>query len=226
MKCAIAGLDPAAYRPHRLHDPERRWPQTNCYVDLLIEGLHATGHDPVAARGFTVAQDFEGDQFTFFKVPLEDLEALYGVRATELAIFDSVEGHIAEQIGRGRLCMVEMDSYFMPDTQGVSYRTEHGKTTIAINRMDVANRSLDYFHNGGFFDHDGWILKNAHRLHGIPGWIAQGRFDVVTPLEGAWKLKKAWPQARLDIVWDAGHASTEPGIIDALVRGTDAAAAL
>jgi proline iminopeptidase len=82
-----------------------------------------------------------------------------------------------------------------------------------------------FFHNRGFFEHDGWILKNAHRLKGIPGWIAQGRFDVVTPLEGAWTLKKAWPEARLDIVWDAGHASTEPGVIDALVRATDAAAA-
>jgi proline iminopeptidase len=83
-----------------------------------------------------------------------------------------------------------------------------------------------FFHHRGFFDADGWILKNAHRLVRVPGWIAQGRFDVVTPLEGAWMLKKAWPDARLDIVWDAGHASTEPGIIDALVRATDAAAAL
>ena len=83
-----------------------------------------------------------------------------------------------------------------------------------------------FFHNHGFFDEDGWILKNAHRLKGIPGWIAQGRFDVVTPLESAWRLKKAWPDARLDVVWDAGHASTEPGIIDSLVRATDAAAAL
>jgi proline iminopeptidase len=83
-----------------------------------------------------------------------------------------------------------------------------------------------FFHNRGFFDEDGWILKHAHRLKGVPGWIAQGRFDVVTPLEGAWTLKKAWPDVRLDVVWDAGHASTEPGIIDALVRATDAAAAL
>ncbi len=83
-----------------------------------------------------------------------------------------------------------------------------------------------FFQNRGFFEHDGWLLANAHRLKGIPGWIAQGRFDVVTPLEGAWKLKQAWPDVRLDIVWDAGHASTEPGVIDALVRATDAAAVL
>jgi proline iminopeptidase len=83
-----------------------------------------------------------------------------------------------------------------------------------------------FFHNRGFFEEDGWILKSAHKLAGIPGWIAQGRFDVVTPLEGAWKLKKAWPDVKLDIIWDAGHASTEPGVIDALVQATDAAAAL
>ena len=83
-----------------------------------------------------------------------------------------------------------------------------------------------YFANRGFFTEDGWILNNIGRIQHIPGWIAQGRFDVVTPLEGAWTLKKAWPDARLDVVWDAGHASTEPGIIDSLVRATDAAAAL
>jgi proline iminopeptidase len=51
----------------------------------------------------------------------------------------------------------------------------------------------------------------------------QGRFDVVTPMDSAWRLKSAWPEAKLQIVWDAGHASTEPGIVDALVRATDAA---
>ena len=83
-----------------------------------------------------------------------------------------------------------------------------------------------FFQNRGFFEEDGWLLKNAHRLKGIPGWIAQGRFDVVTPLDAAWRLKTAWPEVKLDIIWDAGHASTEPGIIDALVRATDAAALL
>ncbi len=82
-----------------------------------------------------------------------------------------------------------------------------------------------YFVNGGFFPEDGWILKNVNRIRQIPGWIVQGRFDVVTPLDAAWRLKTAWPEARFDIVWDAGHASTEPGIIDALVRAGDEALA-
>ena len=80
-----------------------------------------------------------------------------------------------------------------------------------------------FFANRGFFDEDGWILKNIHRIADIPGWIVQGRFDVVTPLESAWALKKAWPATKFEIIWDAGHASTEPGIIDALVRATDQA---
>jgi len=80
-----------------------------------------------------------------------------------------------------------------------------------------------FFANHGFFPEEGWILKNAAALKTIPGWIVQGRFDVVTPMEAAWKLKGAWPQARFEVVWDAGHASTEPGIVDALVRATDQA---
>jgi len=80
-----------------------------------------------------------------------------------------------------------------------------------------------FFANGGFFPQADWILANAAKLAGIPGWIVQGRFDVVTPMEAAWKLKGAWPGARFEVVWDAGHASTEPGIVDALVRATDQA---
>ncbi|WP_397402861.1 prolyl aminopeptidase [Phenylobacterium sp.] len=80
-----------------------------------------------------------------------------------------------------------------------------------------------FFANGGFFDSENWILENVGKLAGIPGWIVQGRFDVVTPMDSAWRLKTAWPKARFEVVWDAGHASTEPGIVDGLVRATEAA---
>ena len=83
-----------------------------------------------------------------------------------------------------------------------------------------------YFVNGGFFPEEGWLLKNVDRIRHIPAWIAQGRFDVVTPISGAWSLHRAWPEAKLDIVPDAGHASSEPGIVDSLVRATDWAGGL
>jgi proline iminopeptidase len=78
-----------------------------------------------------------------------------------------------------------------------------------------------FFANAGFFPQDDWILKNIGRMRDIPGWIVQGRFDVVTPMDAAWRLKSAWTKANFEIVWDAGHASTEPGVVDALVRATE-----
>lgn len=166
MPHPIFALDPAAYRAHALHESSRHWPETNCYVDLWIEVLASLGFAPEAMLGFTVTQDFEGDQFTFFKVPLEDLEALYGLRVSELSIFDRLEHHIVEQLGRGRLALVELDGYFLPDTRGVSYRRQHTKTTVAVNGLDPAARRMTYFHNAGYFaleaeDYDG--------LFGAPG---------------------------------------------------------
>ena len=83
-----------------------------------------------------------------------------------------------------------------------------------------------FFMNGGFFPEENWIVNNVDRIRHIPAWIAQGRFDVVTPMSSAWALHRAWPEARLDVVGDAGHASSEPGIVDSLIRATDWAATL
>lgn len=78
-----------------------------------------------------------------------------------------------------------------------------------------------YFMNKGFFERDDQLLANAHKLKDIPGVIVHGRYDVVTPLKNAWDLKKAWPEAELHIIQDAGHTATEPGIVDALIRASD-----
>jgi proline iminopeptidase len=78
-----------------------------------------------------------------------------------------------------------------------------------------------YFVNGGFFKTDGQLLLGAAKLRHIPGAIIQGRYDVVTPMETAWALHRAWPEATFDIVPDAGHTATEHGITDALIRATD-----
>ncbi|MGH7022241.1 MAG: prolyl aminopeptidase [Caulobacteraceae bacterium] len=77
-----------------------------------------------------------------------------------------------------------------------------------------------------YFTHDSWLaddqlIEGAGRLAGIPGVIVQGRYDVATPARSAWRLAKAWPKARLELIADAGHAFDEPGILDALIRATD-----
>ncbi|MCJ9753331.1 DUF1839 family protein [Neorhizobium sp. BETTINA12A] len=199
MTAVFPALDPGNYTTHALHSAERMWPETNCYIDLWIEVLSAQGLPPEAMLGFTLTQDFEGDQFTFFKVPLEDLETLFGIRVTELAIFDRPERHVAEQIRRGRLTLVELDSFYLPDTRGVAYRQEHGKTTVAINRLDLESRGLDYFHNGGFFTLSGEDFDGLFQLNAAPDalpflpYTEFAKFPAAYPevreiRETAWKL--------------------------------------
>ncbi len=78
-----------------------------------------------------------------------------------------------------------------------------------------------YFFNKGFFESDDQLLAGAQVIRNIPGVIIQGRYDVVTPMETAWALHRAWPEAEFEIIADAGHTTTEPGITDALIRATD-----
>jgi len=93
-----------------------------------------------------------------------------------------------------------------------------GEDSFAIA---FASIECHYFMNKGFFPHDGWILSNGGRLRSIPGVIIQGRYDMVTPMATAHALHNAWPEARYEIIPDAGHAAAEKGTMDALIRATD-----
>jgi hypothetical protein len=162
---ALQPLDPATYKRHFLHSPELPWPETNCYVDLWIEALHAQGLPPEAAMAFTLALDFEGDQWTFYKFPVHDLEELFGVEVQELSIWKSPERHAAEQVAQGRLVMMEVDSHYLPDLTGTSYKTEHTKTTIGIQEIDVAGRRLGYFHSSGYYHLSGEDFVGVFRMN-------------------------------------------------------------
>jgi proline iminopeptidase len=87
--------------------------------------------------------------------------------------------------------------------------------------LALARIEAHFFVNRGFFEHDGWLLSQAERFGHIPGVIVQGRYDVVCPMRSAWELSKAWDASELVVVPDAGHASSEPGVVDALVTATD-----
>jgi len=89
----------------------------------------------------------------------------------------------------------------------------------AHTALSLARIEAHYFVNDTFLKPD-QILKNAAALEDIPGIIVHGRYDIVCPVESAWDLHKAWPQSILEIIPDAGHSASEPGIIDALVRAT------
>jgi proline iminopeptidase len=90
---------------------------------------------------------------------------------------------------------------------------------FASDRYAIAFARIEchYFVNRGFFDRDDQLLTNVGRIRHIPCVIVHGRYDVVTPLKNAWDLKAVWPEADLRIVPDAGHAMTEPGIVEEIV---------
>jgi len=105
-------------------------------------------------------------------------------------------------------------SKLIPDEDFIaSYGDE--ATTLAFARIEC-----HYMLNRGWFE-EAQLLRDAPKLKGIPGAIIQGRYDMVCPIESAWALSKAWPEADLVIVPDAGHSAYDAGISRALVAATD-----
>ena len=90
--------------------------------------------------------------------------------------------------------------------------------------LSLARIECHYFVNNSFLEED-QILRDAHKLHDIPGIIVHGRYDMVCPIESAWDLHKVWPQAELKIIDDAGHSASEAGTRSALVDAADRMAA-
>ena len=168
MTKRILALDPSTYQRHPIHQEGRTWAETNCYVDVWIELLHALGYEPVAALPFTLTIDFEGDQWTFFKCPLLDMYELYGLDVQELAIWRPLVVHIEEQVERGRPVLVELDSYYLPDTAGTAYKRAHIKSTVAVTEIDAARHHMGYFHNQGYHHVGGDDFLDVLRLRGEP----------------------------------------------------------
>jgi len=93
----------------------------------------------------------------------------------------------------------------------------HGEDDFAIAFARIENH---YFVHNGWLE-EGQLLRDAVKLRGIPGVIVHGRYDMPCPLRYAWELHKAWSDAELHIIEGAGHAYSEPGILDRLIRSTD-----
>lgn len=95
--------------------------------------------------------------------------------------------------------------------------TAHGEDHFAIAFARIENH---YFFNDCWLEPQ-QLLRDAGRLHGIPGAIVHGRYDMPCPARAAWDLHKAWPEAEFHLIEGAGHAYNEPGILDQLIRATD-----
>jgi hypothetical protein len=157
-------LDVANYRRSVLHAEDCTWLEKNCYVDIWIEVVHALGLEPRAIMPFTVAIDFEGDQWTFFKPPHNELRDLYGIDVQELNVWRPLIEHSLEYLAAGKMISTESDAFWLPDTAGTDYRRQHTKSTIVIADLDVDGRKLGYFHNAGYFTLEGEDFERTFRL--------------------------------------------------------------
>lgn len=114
----------------------------------------------------------------------------------------------------------EGSTSFLKVDPGYVALTESPQFALAFARIEA-----HYFVHGGFMRQDDQLLADVDRIQHIPAVIVQGRYDVVCPMRSAWDLHRAWPEAELVVVDDAGHSAMEPGIASALVRATDRFAA-
>lgn len=184
----LFNLTPAMFSPHTLHGFNQNFRETNCYGDLIIELVYSLGLEPTACLAYTLAVDFEGDQWTFGKPSGHDLMQLYGIRIEELSLYRSLTDQIVTQIQRGSVPLLEADAYHLPDTAGIDYRINHVKTTIGITHIDVKNKVLRYFHNSVFVelsgdDFDGVLRPQISAQKGyLPPYCELAKLDALKAL--------------------------------------------
>lgn len=91
--------------------------------------------------------------------------------------------------------------------------------------LAFARIECHYFIHRGFFLRDDQLLADIDRIRHLPAIIIQGRYDTVCPMSSAWDLHRAWPEAEIHVIPDAGHSAFEAGIEARLIEATDTFAA-
>lgn len=145
-------------------------------------------------------------------IPLEerhDLVAAYFRRLT------STDAQVRRQAAQAWSMWEGSTSKLIPDPVMIAH---YGADDFA---EAFARIECHYFVNRGFFDTDNYLIEQVSKIRHLPAIIVHGRYDVVCPVENAWVLHQAWPEAELRIIADAGHSLSEVGITDALIEATD-----
>ena len=161
---------------------------------------------------FGVSQMFP-DKWALFQAPIpqderHDMLAAYHRRLTGDDLVAQLEAAKAWTIWEGETVTLLPDAEFSAPFKDAHY-------ALAFARLEN-----HYFMSRGWLE-EGQLLANAGRLGGVPGTIVQGRYDMPCPARYAFALHQAWPDADFHLIEGAGHAWTEPGILDQLVRATD-----
>jgi proline iminopeptidase len=117
-------------------------------------------------------------------------------------------------------CLWESATLDWPPLTRLAQRFTNSTYALAFARIVT-----HYQHHNAFLE-DGSLLRNAKTLASTPGIMVNGRFDFQAPIGNAWELKRAWPRAELVMVDNAGHAPTNQGMTQELIRATNRFAAL
>jgi proline iminopeptidase len=104
--------------------------------------------------------------------------------------------------------------FLRPDPEALE---KFGSDTVSLG---VGRLEAHYMLNNGFLEHD-QLLRDIDKIRHLPAVVVQGRYDVICPPRSAYRLHQAWPQAKLHMIADAGHAALEPGTAAALVAATE-----
>ncbi len=110
----------------------------------------------------------------------------------------------------------EARTSFLSQNDELVAKNDQDDYALAFARIEA-----HYFVNRGFFEKETQLLDDVDRIRHVKGVIVQGRYDVVCPMESAWALHRAWPEAKLVVVPDAGHSALEAGTLHALIVATD-----
>jgi proline iminopeptidase len=182
-------------------------------TELILRGIYTvTKAELDWYYQFGVSEMFP-DKWEKFQAPIPELErgdmmAAYRKRLTSPDQAIRIEAARAWSLWEGETITLLPD----PDMA-----TRHDDPHFALAFARLENH---YFVHGCWLE-EGQLLRDAYRLRGIPGVIVQGRYDMPCPAKYAYALHKAWPEASFHLIEGAGHAASEPGILDQLIRATD-----
>jgi hypothetical protein len=186
LQTGFVGAPALAWRDaHPWHAGPRVWSSANSQLDVWISLLHTLRLDPAPCLTPAWCADFEGDQWTLFRMLETDLWATYGVSVRELHIWRPLLAHLVEQLDRGHAVLVDVDAFHLPDLLASSYQREHTKVTIAVTGYDRHAHRLRYLNGGVEASADGDDL-DAMLTAGIgsaqlPPVVQLVRLDRMTP---------------------------------------------
>jgi proline iminopeptidase len=181
--------------------------------ELVVRGIYTLTKAELAwYYQFGVSEMFP-DKWERFLAPIpeaerHDMMGAYRKRLTGTDREGQVEAAIAWSTWEGQTITL------LPEP---STSDKFGEVDFAIAFARIENH---YFVHAGWME-EGQLLRDAGKLNDIPGTIVHGRYDMPCPAKYAWALHKAWPKADFRLIEGAGHAYSEPGILDALIEATD-----